>query len=219
MRSGMDIAFFGSSLVSAYWNGAATYYRGIIRALHSRGHRVTFYEPNAYGRQEHRDMADPDWARVVVYSGETVTFNGVTEIPAEQYVQQATDIATVGVEAKPDPKMGEWQPLGVFAMVGEGEEKSTNIFQLAINKEGVISGEYYNALTDTTEPVYGSVDAKTQRAAWTVATRKFPVYEAGIANLTKDETTMLVHFGEGKSQQLTLVRVEKPEGEGSPNGQ
>ena len=71
MGAGLDIAFFGSSLVSAYWNGAATYYRGIIRALHSRGHRVTFYEPNAYGRQEHRDIPDPEWARVVVYSGDT----------------------------------------------------------------------------------------------------------------------------------------------------
>jgi spore maturation protein CgeB len=61
------ISFFGSSLVSAYWNGAATYYRGIIRALHARGYDVTFYEPNAYQRQEHRDIPDPDWARVVVY--------------------------------------------------------------------------------------------------------------------------------------------------------
>jgi spore maturation protein CgeB len=66
----IDIAFFGSSLVSAYWNGAATYYRGIIRALHRRGHRITFYEPDAYGRQEHRDIPDPPWARVVVYEGE-----------------------------------------------------------------------------------------------------------------------------------------------------
>ncbi|HEY0867244.1 MAG TPA: glycosyltransferase [Fimbriimonas sp.] len=66
----MKIAFFGSSLVSAYWNGAATYYRGIVRALHERGHEITFYEPDAYGRQEHRDIPDPDWARVVVYSGE-----------------------------------------------------------------------------------------------------------------------------------------------------
>jgi len=66
----MDIAFFGSSLVSAYWNGAATYYRGVIRAMHARGHRVTFYEPDAYERQQHRDMADPDWARIVVYAGE-----------------------------------------------------------------------------------------------------------------------------------------------------
>ncbi len=63
----MRIAFFGSSLVSAYWNGAATYYRGLIRALHARGHHVTFYEPDAYERQQHRDMEDPEWARVVVY--------------------------------------------------------------------------------------------------------------------------------------------------------
>jgi spore maturation protein CgeB len=66
----MDIAFFASSLVSAYWNGAATYYRGIVRALHERGHRVRFYEPDAYGRQEHRDIEDPDWAEVIVYPGE-----------------------------------------------------------------------------------------------------------------------------------------------------
>jgi spore maturation protein CgeB len=66
----MNVAFFGSSLTSAYWNGAATYYRGIIRALHERGHRVTFYEPDAYERQRHRDMPDPPWAEVVVYPAE-----------------------------------------------------------------------------------------------------------------------------------------------------
>jgi spore maturation protein CgeB len=68
----MKIAFFGSSLVSAYWNGACTYYRGIVRALDARGHRVTFYEPDAFDRQAHRDIDDPDWAEVVVYepSGE-----------------------------------------------------------------------------------------------------------------------------------------------------
>lgn len=63
----MRIAFFGSSLVSAYWNGAATYYRGIIRALDERGHRTTFFEPDAFERQQHRDMDDPGWAEVVVY--------------------------------------------------------------------------------------------------------------------------------------------------------
>jgi spore maturation protein CgeB len=67
MRAGLNIAFFGSSLVSTYWNGAATYYRGIIRALHALGHRTTFYEPDAFERQQHRDMANPEWARVVVY--------------------------------------------------------------------------------------------------------------------------------------------------------
>src|SRR5215831_8193948 len=64
----MRIAFFGSSLVSAYWNGAATYYRGIIKELHRLGHNITFYEPDAYGRQQHRDIDPPEWCRVVVYS-------------------------------------------------------------------------------------------------------------------------------------------------------
>jgi spore maturation protein CgeB len=63
----MRFAFFGSSLVSAYWNGACTYYRGIIKGLHALGHDVTFFEPNAYDRQKHRDIPDPDYARVVVY--------------------------------------------------------------------------------------------------------------------------------------------------------
>lgn len=76
MHKGMNIAFFGSSLVSAYWNGAATYYRGIIHALHGRGHRVTFYEPDAYDRQRHRDIPDPPWAKVVVYSA---TEHGVAQ--------------------------------------------------------------------------------------------------------------------------------------------
>jgi spore maturation protein CgeB len=67
MTARTSVAFFGSSLVSAYWNGAATYYRGIVRGLHGRGFDVTFYEPDAYQRQEHRDIPDPDWARVVVY--------------------------------------------------------------------------------------------------------------------------------------------------------
>jgi spore maturation protein CgeB len=63
----MKIAFFGSSLVSSYWNGAATYYRGLLRALADLGQEITFYEPDAFDRQQHRDIPDPTWARVVVY--------------------------------------------------------------------------------------------------------------------------------------------------------
>jgi hypothetical protein len=152
-----------------------------------------------------------DYGDSVVYSGDTVTVNGEEPIPAEAYVQQATDLANTGKEAKVEPKAEDFQTLGVFAMVGEGETKSTNIFQLAVNKDGIIRGNYYNALTDTTETVYGSVDKKTQRAAWTVADRKTPIFEAGIANLTKDETTMLVHFAKDNSQQFTLVRIPQSE--------
>lgn len=68
----MRIAFFGSSLVSAFWNGAATYYRGLLAAMARRGHDITFFEPDAFERQKHRDIPDPDWARVEVYQARNV---------------------------------------------------------------------------------------------------------------------------------------------------
>ena len=66
----MKIAFYGSSLLSAYWNGAATYYRGMLRELAARGHEITFYEPDAFERQSHRDIDPPPWAQVVVYDND-----------------------------------------------------------------------------------------------------------------------------------------------------
>lgn len=79
MESQPAIAFYGSSLVSAYWNGAATYYRGIIKYLNRLGYRVTFFEPDVYGRQEHRDITDPEWATVVVYSNSLSALEQVLE--------------------------------------------------------------------------------------------------------------------------------------------
>jgi spore maturation protein CgeB len=64
----MRIAFYGSSLLSSYWNGAATYYRGMLAALAALGHDITFYEPDAYDRQKHRDIEPPEWARVKIYA-------------------------------------------------------------------------------------------------------------------------------------------------------
>jgi spore maturation protein CgeB len=63
----VKIAFYGSSLLSSWWNGAATYYRGLLRDIAARGYEISFYEPDAYDRQQHRDMEPPDWARSVVY--------------------------------------------------------------------------------------------------------------------------------------------------------
>lgn len=65
----MKIAFYGSSLLSTYWNGAATYYRGLLRALAARGFDITFYEPDVYDRQKNRDLEPPSWCNVVVYEG------------------------------------------------------------------------------------------------------------------------------------------------------
>jgi len=72
--------------------------------------------------------------------------------------------------------------------------------------------------TDKTVAIEGMVDHKSQRAAWVVAGKTTPIMEAGIANLTKDETTALLHFEGGKTQQWNLFRMDEPkEGEEKPS--
>jgi spore maturation protein CgeB len=73
----MKIAFYGSSLLSSYWNGAATYYRGLLSDLARRGYSITFYEPDAFDRQKHRDIEPPDWAEVKVYPATAEAMRGV----------------------------------------------------------------------------------------------------------------------------------------------
>ena len=76
----MRIAFYGSSLVSSYWNGAATYYRGLLQYLAEYGHDITFYEPDAFDRQSHRDIDPPGWARVCIWPA---TEDGLRRVLAE----------------------------------------------------------------------------------------------------------------------------------------
>ena len=63
----MKIFAFGSSIVSSYWNGAATYYRGCYKYLARLGYDITFAEPDAYGRQQHKDDDDFSYVRSIVY--------------------------------------------------------------------------------------------------------------------------------------------------------
>ena len=71
----MKIFVFGSSITSAYWNGAATYYRGIYKQLHARGHSIVFAEPDAYKRLQNRDAGDFSFVKPLVYAA-------AREIPA-----------------------------------------------------------------------------------------------------------------------------------------
>ena len=92
----MKFAFFGSSLVSAYWNGAATYYRGIIKAMHARGHEITFYEPDAYDRQKNRDMDDPTWATIKVYdANRDAAMDAIREAAAADVIVKTSGVGVL----------------------------------------------------------------------------------------------------------------------------
>ncbi len=108
--------------------------------------------------------------------------------------------------------IGDWYPLGVFA-VGKNADLAANsqmFVQLALDKNGEIGGTYYNATTDQTHEIVGSVDRETQLAAWRLADNPgSPLVSTGLYNLTKSSTEVVVDFPDGTEQIWTYVRLEK----------
>ncbi len=150
-----------------------------------------------------------DYGTNIVYQGDQVYVDDQPGPTAAVYYQQAADLAQSAPVAPPPAKEEKWQPLGVFSLV-QGEQTDTSaVFQLAVNKDGIIRGNYYNVFTNTTLPVRGAVDKKTQRASWIVGDQKDTVYDTGIYNLTKEESPLLIHFGKDRTQQWLLVRIQE----------
>ncbi|MCC9605053.1 hypothetical protein [Blastopirellula sediminis] len=153
-----------------------------------------------------------DYGSNVYYDTQYVYYNSQPIATTTVYYQQASDFAAAGREAlaenPPTEDSGEnWMPLGVFALVNKEEGDPIMYLQLAVNKDGIIAGTYYNTETKTNLQVQGSVDKDSQRAAWTIGDKTNTVMETGIYNLTQDETPILIHFGEDKTQTWMLVRL------------
>lgn len=154
-----------------------------------------------------------DYGENVYYDGDEVYVGGNQVATAQEYYNQANDIASAAPDSPSTPS--DWLPLGVFALSHGNAGDSNMVLQLSVSKEGVISGTYYNTATDKARPIKGMVDKKSQRAAWTFADGKNTdiIMETGIYNLTQDQTEALVHFGKDKTQQWLMVRLDQPEGQ------
>ena len=106
----------------------------------------------------------------------------------------------------------EWMPLGTFAVAtSEKEGEPTKVIQLAVDRQGIISGTFFNQQTDVTQAVQGQVDKETQRVAFRIGDNENVVVETGLYNLTQDETPVLVHYGADKTEYFLLVRLPEPE--------
>ncbi len=151
-----------------------------------------------------------DYGNNVVYEDNSVYVNGDSVGTSEQYYNQAANLATTGASAQA-PSDGDWLPLGVFALTKPDQKKSDVSIQLAVNKQGVIRGNYTDTATEKNQVVQGSVDKQTQRVAFTVGENTKDVVETGLYNLTKDEAPCLLHFGTERTEQWLLVRLQKPD--------
>ena len=129
---------------------------------------------------------------------------------------QLLPFALGGRPPKPPPlppeegKPAEWMPLGVFALAQEEKGDPVMLFQLSINREGVITGGCESTLTGDQKAIAGSVNKKTQDVAWRIGENKETVYATSLGNLTRDVSPITIHFADGQVQTWLMVRLPPP---------
>jgi hypothetical protein len=153
-----------------------------------------------------------DYGTNIYYEDNNVYYEGEVIATSEQYAQQAQEIAAA-VPEDVDPEDVDWLPLGVFALTQKdgSAEDATLFLQLAVSKEGIIAGTFQNTATEKSFEVEGTIDQKSQRAAWGPVGEDWPIMETGLYNLTENESGALLHFEDGSTQEWTMVRLDEPE--------
>lgn len=156
----------------------------------------------------------------IYYRDNYVYYDNQRTVPVNAYYQQVHDLAhSVPKISEAEAERMDWAPLGVFAAMRQNESESQRALQLAVNRDGVLTGTYMNRSNGHVHPVSGMVDERTQRAAWAFADgqHRDVVFETGIYNLTRDEASMMVHFGPSAedTEIWQLVRLEQPESRGT----
>jgi hypothetical protein len=200
-----DDSIFGRDWFAQYpgaWNS-----RGYARAVWTPANwdDITAWSGGAWPLYEYT------YGTELTYENDNVCLDGRPIATAAKYYDSANVIAQSGERAKNQRDSGAatWLPLGVFEAIPSGATSSKMLLQLAINKAGIIRGNYFDPPAKNLQLIQGSVDKDTGRAAWVVADKKSIIFDCVLYNLTKSETPVLVHMGKDKTEQWVLVRLNQ----------
>lgn len=177
----MKLVVFGLSVSSSWGNGHATLWRGLIRALAARGHRVVFFERDVPYYASHRDLTALPGGRLVLYREWAEMVSDARHELADADAAVVTSYCPDGVAAT-DLVLESGAPLRVFydldtpvtlerlrsgetvPYIGAG---GLSGFDLVLSYTG---GAALDALRDVlgarrAAPLYGSVDPEVHRPA------------------------------------------------------
>jgi spore maturation protein CgeB len=205
----MKIAFYGSSLLSSYWNGAATYYRGILKALASHGYEISFYEPDAFDRQQHRDIDPPDWARSIVYPATEQGLRAVlAEAGAADIVIKANGVGVfdrellegVVAQSRPDTLRIYWDVDAAATLEEMRRDRSHPVLRALPDLDMVLTygggppvvDAYTGFGAAQCEPIYNALDPDTHHPAARDA--RFTADLALLANRLPDREARIEEF-------------------------
>ncbi len=150
----------------------------------------------------------------VVYQNGQVVVDGQAVGTDAEYAQSAAELANIDPADLKAVAAADWLPLGTFGWaITQDEVDPARVIQLAVSKNGLVSGTVHNRTSGNTYMVQGRVDKETQRLAFTIGDDRNTVLETGIYNLTQDQTPVLCHFGLSQTQTYNFVRLPEPEHE------
>ena len=98
----MNIVVLGLSLTSSWGNGHATTYRGLLRALSERGHKISFLERDVPWYAQNRDLPCPSFCRTELYD----SLDDLRERFAAEV--RTADLVIVGSYVPDGVAVGEW---------------------------------------------------------------------------------------------------------------
>lgn len=164
-----------------------------------------FADPVLYDYGTDGNVYQDDRANATYIAGQNVG-------TAVDYAKSAAALATVALPASDADNHGvDWLPLGNFAFsTREQDTRPTRVVQLAVNRQGIVSGMHYNRTTDKSLPILGQVDRELQRVAFRLGSNRQTIFETGLYNLTQEEVPVLIHFGPDQTGNALLVRMNPP---------
>ena len=122
-----------------------------------------------------------DVAKITGWLGQPVTAAGTTAgnggVATAGGVDASADglrsvlVLPAGHQNAVGPADSDWLPLGVFAVVPPGTQDAAqahNYQQLAVDRQGTIKGNFFDAISGTVQPITGTVDRTALTASWTV---------------------------------------------------
>jgi hypothetical protein len=126
-----------------------------------------------------------------------------------------------GTGAATGAPVEKWEPLGVYGLTEPGQSQATMLFQLAINKDGIIRGNYLNQITNERAQIHGALDKSSQQISWSVGSNADTVFDTSLSELMKENGQVVVQFGPNNTQTMSLVRQKPPvqdNSSGNPTG-
>jgi hypothetical protein len=217
-NSTADLRVQGNAVRKAFKNYQAfgtSWYRDHPKAWRTNGHLdlwkgVSWNDLNStFGNGW--DAFPYDYGTELTYDGNVVYLEGRPIAQSNLYNERAAELARIGSQSAAGYAT-TWMPLGVFEAIPPNQKSSNMLMQLAVSKDGILRGNFYDTADQNVQPLEGSIDKNIARAVWFVADKRDILFDTSLYNLTRRELAVLTHIGKDKNQRWTLVRLQPSAG-------